>query len=85
MAFNHDKKYEHFTQKEFALGKNSGKDFSNKGETSPMEKPVNWKGIRGLEKPWEDCSDPMDTYERESAAEEKAEEKEEKSDGEERE
>ena len=81
MAFNHDKKYEHFTQKEFAPGKNSAGDFSNKGETSEPMKPLDWKQMKGLQKPWEDCDDPMDTYERESASEEKSEHQKEKSDG----
>jgi hypothetical protein len=61
MAFNHDKKYEHFTEKEFRP-KAGGELGSNRGETSKDEPKIDWKQMKGLQKPWEDCEKPMDTY-----------------------
>jgi hypothetical protein len=51
MAFNHDRKYEHFTDKTFTP-KNLPEKNTNHGEASP-QKPIDWKGMKGFPEPYE--------------------------------
>lgn len=74
MAYNHDGKYEHFTAKTFKPEGRSGSD-TTKGEASPCAPEIDWKEMKGLQKPWEAKYDESEGSEKEERSESKKERK----------
>lgn len=75
MSYNQDGPYKHFMEK--SSGKNIPEKNTNEGEASPVSKPIDWKQMKGLEKPWEAKEDSIEGSSEEEKGESKADEAEE--------
>lgn len=76
MSYNQDGKYEHFTKKEFT-SKNPPDRNTTKGEASPDAPSIDWKEMKGLQKPWEAREDSVEGSSEEEKGESKVDEAEE--------